>query len=66
MAGRASWIVELILFAGLPSLLDYGLEEGRGQEAGKLAVGGGVGDGESARVGVNRGLINGRLFEWRA
>ena len=46
-------------------LLDYGLEERRGQQRGELAVRGGVGDRQRACVGVDRGLIQSRLFERR-
>ena len=41
-------------------LLDYGLEERRGEEAGELAVGGGVGHSQGSGVGVDRVLFEGR------
>src|SRR5258707_15870430 len=49
-----------------PGLLDYGLEEGRGEETGELAVGGGGGHGQGSAVGVAGGLFECRLPEGRA
>jgi len=45
------------------ALLDYGLEERRGEEAGELAIGGGVGHGKGSGIGVDGGLFEGRLLQ---
>ena len=45
------------------ALLDYGLKERRGEEAGELAIGGGVGHGKGSGIGVDGGLFEGRLLQ---
>jgi hypothetical protein len=61
--GAFRGLLNLMRLFELPELLDYGLEEWRRQETGKLTVRGGVGDGQGAGVGVDGGLVEGRLFE---
>jgi hypothetical protein len=55
---KVGLLISVLRLSGL-ELLDHGLEERRGKEAGELTVRGGVGNGQGSRVGVDGGLIQG-------